>query len=231
MLTWTAQGMGRSDGQIHLDSPDWEVRDASQLVSWPGRQPEIERKGPDDPVVGAVGGSYGGALSLLLAAYDQRIDAIVPEITWNDLATALLPNALSSNPTTGLLKKAWVGVLFGEGGQSAASPACGRFAPDVCRLYQQATLAGTLTPVQVALLDRSSPFTVLNHIHAPTLLIQGETDTLFTLAQADANERGIARNGTPVRVAWYTGGHSGGPGHSPTRTFRTASSPNGSTTT
>ena len=212
VLTWTAQGMGRSDGQIHLDSPDWEVRDASQLVSWLGRQPEIERKGPDDPVVGAVGGSYGGALSLLLAAYDQRIDAIVPEITWNDLATALLPNALSSNPTAGVLKKAWVGVLFGEGGQSAASPACGRFAPDVCRLYQQATLAGTLTPVQVALLDRSSPFTVLNHIHAPTLLIQGETDTLFTLAQADANERGIARNGTPVRVAWYTGGHSGGPG-------------------
>ncbi|MBO0702283.1 MAG: ABC transporter ATP-binding protein, partial [Candidatus Dormibacteraeota bacterium] len=44
------------------------------------------------------------------------------------------------------------------------------------------------------------------------MLIQGETDTLFTLAQADANARGIARHGTPVRVAWYTGGHSGGPG-------------------
>ncbi len=215
VLTWSAQGMGRSGGQIHLDSPDWEVRDASQLVSWLGRQPEIQRQGADDPVVGAVGGSYGGALSLLLAAYDHRIDAIVPEITWNNLATALLPNAVSSNPETGVLKKAWVGVLFGEGGQNAASPACGRFAADVCRLYQEATLTGSVTPAQVALLDRSSPFTVLGRIHAPTLLIQGETDTLFTLAQADANARGIARNGTPVRVAWYTGGHSGGPGAQP----------------
>ena len=212
VLTWSAQGMGFSGGQIHLDSPDWEIRDASQLVSWLGRQPEIQRSGTDDPVVGVVGGSYGGALALLLAAYDHRIDAIVPEITWNNLATALLPNAASANPQTGVLKKAWVGVLFGEGGQSALSPACGRFAPDVCQLYQQATVAGDLSPAQIALLDRSSPFTVLNRIHAPTMLIQGETDTLFTLAQADANARGIARNGTPVRVAWYTGGHSGGSG-------------------
>ncbi len=212
VLTWSAQGMGRSGGQIHLDSPDWEIRDASQLVSWLGRQPEIQRKGVDDPVVGVVGGSYGGALALLLAAYDRRIDAIVPEITWNNLATALLPNAVDANPQTGVLKKAWVGVLFGEGGQSPLSPACGRFAPDVCQLYQQATVTGNLTLAQIALLDRSSPSGVLSRIHAPTMLIQGETDTLFTLAQADANARGIAHNGTPVRVAWYTGGHSGGSG-------------------
>ncbi|MGH7912481.1 MAG: alpha/beta fold hydrolase, partial [Candidatus Dormibacteraceae bacterium] len=212
VLTWTAQGFGRSGGEIHLDSPDWEVRDASQLVSWLGRQPQVQKQGPDDPRVGAVGGSYGGALALLLAADDQRVDAIVPEITWNDLAAALLPNAVSGNPGTGVLKKAWVGLLFGEGGQSPASPSCGRFAADLCRLYQQATVTGTLTPEQRALLQESSPSSVLGRIHAPTLLIQGETDTLFTLAQANASARGIARNGTPVRVAWYTGGHSGGDG-------------------
>src|SRR3954452_17945919 len=31
VLTWTAEGFGDSTGQIHLDSPDWEVRDAQQL--------------------------------------------------------------------------------------------------------------------------------------------------------------------------------------------------------
>ena len=28
VLTWTAQGFGGSGGQIHLDSPDYEVKDA-----------------------------------------------------------------------------------------------------------------------------------------------------------------------------------------------------------
>ncbi len=58
----------------------------------------------------------------------------------------------------------------------------------------------------------SSPAAVLDRIKAPTLLIQGEADSLFPLAEADANARGIAATGTPVRVAWFTGGHDGGDG-------------------
>ena len=62
------------------------------------------------------------------------------------------------------------------------------------------------------LLRRSSPAGVLDRIKAPTLLVQGEADTLFPLGEADANARGIAAAGTPVRVAWFTGGHDGGSG-------------------
>ena len=51
---------------------------------------------------------------------------------------------------------------------------------------------------------------MLDRITAPTLLIQGETDTLFPLSEADANARGIAANGTPVKVYWYAGGHDAG---------------------
>ena len=65
---------------------------------------------------------------------------------------------------------------------------------------------------RLALLRRSSPDTVLDKIKAPTLLIQGAVDTLFPLSEADANARGIAATGTPVRVAWFTGGHDGGVG-------------------
>ena len=53
----------------------------------------------------------------------------------------------------------------------------------------------------------ASPSTVLSKIDAPTLLTQGEQDSLFPLSQADANARGIAANGTPVRVEWRPGGH------------------------
>ena len=60
------------------------------------------------------------------------------------------------------------------------------------------------------LLARSSPKAVVGNITAPTLLVQGERDTLFPLSQADANARAIAANGATVAMTWYNGGHDGG---------------------
>jgi ABC-2 type transport system ATP-binding protein len=84
---------------------------------------------------------------------------------------------------------------------------CGRFRADICAAYQSAAATGTLTPEIREVLDRSSPAGVLDRIDAPTLLIQGTQDSLFGLGHADANARGIAANGTPVKVRWYAGGH------------------------
>ncbi|HXM54838.1 MAG TPA: alpha/beta fold hydrolase [Candidatus Dormibacteraeota bacterium] len=212
VLTWTAEGFGRSGGQVHVDSPDWEVTDARRLLDWLAARPEVMRDGPDDPRVAAVGGSYGGALALLLAGYDRRVDAIVPEITWNDLAGAFLPEATGAGPQQGVFKKAWAGLFFSSAGTGVADPACGRFARDVCAAYLSVATTGRATAEQLALFRRSSPATVLDRIRAPALLIQGQADSLFPLSEADANARGIAAAGTPVRVAWYTGGHDGGPG-------------------
>ncbi len=47
VLTWTARGFGLSGGQIHLDSPDYEVRDAQRLLDWlaaPPRDPHRRRR-------------------------------------------------------------------------------------------------------------------------------------------------------------------------------------------
>ena len=95
---------------------------------------------------------------------------------------------------------------------------CGRFRADICAAYQTAAATGTLTPEIAAVLDRSSPAGVLDRIDAPTLLIQGTQDSLFGLGQADANARGIAANGTAVKVVWFAGGHDSatlGPGRRP----------------
>ncbi|GAA1333469.1 alpha/beta fold hydrolase [Actinocatenispora thailandica] len=224
VLTWSAQGFGRSGGDIHLDSPDWEVTDARRLVDWLGHRPEVRSDGPDDPRVAAVGGSYGGALTLLLAAADRRVDAIVPQITWHDLATSLFPESTGRPATDGVLKQAWLGYLFGaglhagpprrnDGGPAAPDPnavGCGRWAPEVCRMYRQVLADGKPDAAAVALLRRSSPASVLDRIHAPTLLVQGLSDTLFPLSEADANARGITH--APVRVVWFSGGHDGGAG-------------------
>ncbi|MYS19073.1 ABC-2 type transport system ATP-binding protein, partial [Streptomyces sp. DvalAA-14] len=40
--------------------------------------------------------------------------------------------------------------------------------------------------------------------------VQGQTDSLFTLAQSDAMARAIKANGAPVAVDWIAGGHDGG---------------------
>ena len=98
VLTWSARGFGASTGQIALDSPDYEVADARALVDWLAARPEVRQDGPGDPRVGVTGGSYGGALALLLAGYDRRVDAIAPVITWNDLGQALFPNAATAAP-------------------------------------------------------------------------------------------------------------------------------------
>ncbi len=136
VLTWTAPGFGRSTGQIHLDSPDYEVRDAQRLLDWLAGRPEIRTDGPGDPRVGVVGGSYGGGLALLLAGYDRRVDAIVPMLAWHDLASSFLPEATGHGPTDGVFKKGWAGLFFGSGtaGPSFDTPrpsaiCSGMFAP------------------------------------------------------------------------------------------------------
>ncbi|MEH0846391.1 alpha/beta fold hydrolase, partial [Micromonospora sp. CPCC 205711] len=123
VLTWTARGFGRSGGEIHLDNPDYEIRDAQRLLDLLAARPEIRTDAAGDPRVGVVGGSYGGGLALLLAAQDRRVDAIVPMITWNDLSRAFLPESTGKPATEGVFKKGWAGIFFGGGGNAGSGPA------------------------------------------------------------------------------------------------------------
>src|SRR6516225_3069433 len=253
VLTWSARGFGTSTGQIGLDSPDYEVKDVEQLVTWLARQPRVLLDHPGDPRVGITGASYGGGISLLAAAYDHRIDAVVAQSTWNNLATALFPNGAGGGPAGGVFKRQWAGLLFmqgsvgfgataqgsapgqatgpgqGSGSAHASGPGpgeaagqllppsgvgrsalCGRFQPQICAIYQQVAATGRATPQAISLLLHSSPASVAGRMRAPTLLIQGENDSLFGLDQANANYRALHRNGAPVDMVWFAGGHDGG---------------------
>ena len=286
VLTWSARGFGASTGQIGLNSPDYEVKDVEQLVRWLARQPRVLLDHPGDPRVGITGASYGGGISLLAAAYDHRIDAVVAQSTWNNLATALFPNGAGGGPANGVFKRQWAGLLFTQGsvgfgsagqGQAGGQPAqggqsgsgsqsgadggqsggtsqsgggqsgggqsggvnqsgggnqpggggqpgqllpsagpgksaalCGRFQPRICAMYQQVAATGRPTVQAISLLLRSSPASVAGRMRAPTLLIQGEHDSLFGLDQASANYQAIRRNGAPVDMVWFAGGHDGG---------------------
>ncbi|MBW4040841.1 MAG: ATP-binding cassette domain-containing protein [Acidobacteria bacterium] len=211
VLAYTARGFGSSGGLIGLDSLDGEVPDARAMVDVLATDHAVERRS-GSPVVGVVGGSYGGALALMLGATDPRIVTVVAAITWNDLADALAPpsaGTAGSATTRRDFKVGWASRLFGAG-IAGATTGCGRFTPAFCDLYHRLVTGGTATPADLALLARSSPSSVLSRMKAPTLLLQGIQDRLFGLDQADANERQLVAAGAPVQVGWFDGGHDGG---------------------
>ncbi|MEU6231691.1 alpha/beta fold hydrolase [Kitasatospora sp. NPDC047058] len=238
VLTWSARGFGHSGGRIGLNAPDREVEDVRHLVDWLAQRPEVQLDGPGDPRVGITGASYGGAVALLGSAYDGRIDAVASQITWWNLADALFPQGVQgSGAADGVFKKLWAGIFFTTGsagdlgpsggapratasakpgpGGPAATPAdgpvgCGRFTDELCRMYDRVATAGHADPEAVALLERSSPSSVAARLKAPTLVVQGQQDSLFPLDQGDAIARAVAANGAPVAVDWFAGGHDGG---------------------
>src|SRR3954471_3352455 len=113
LITWDSRGFGQSGGEANVDDPNIEGRDASKLIDFLATRPEIAQNAPGDPVIGMTGGSYAGGIQLALAAYDHRVDAIAPEITWNDLRYSLFPH--------NVIKFGWDSLLYGAGLATAAS--------------------------------------------------------------------------------------------------------------
>ncbi|MEU3570368.1 alpha/beta fold hydrolase [Kitasatospora sp. NPDC036755] len=230
VLTWSARGFGHSGGRIGLNAPDREVEDVKHLVDWLAQRPEVRLDAAGDPRVGITGASYGGAISLLASAYDPRIDAVATQITWWNLADALFPQGVQgSGAVDGVFKKLWAGIFFttgsaGDLGPSGGAPregggpkpaadgpvGCGRFLDELCRMYDRVATSGHADPEAVALLERSSPSSVAGRLKAPTLVVQGQQDSLFPLDQGDRIAAAVAANGAPVAVDWFAGGHDGG---------------------
>ncbi|MFJ9324749.1 alpha/beta fold hydrolase [Streptomyces sp. NPDC101230] len=196
VLTWSARGFGKSGGAISLNDPEGEVKDVSGLIDWLAERPEVELDGKGDPRVGLTGASYGGAVSLLAAGYDQRVDAIAPVITYWNLADALFPD--------GVFKKLWAGIFVTSGG------GCEKFEKRLCEMYERVAVSGKPDAEAVRLLTERSPSAVADRIKVPSLLLQGQSDSLFPLGHADAMQKAISANGAPVSVDWISGGHDGG---------------------
>ena len=146
----------------------------------------------DDPVVGVVGASYGGALALMLGATDPRIDSVVAGITWNDLAQALDPVSagwVDGSTPERLFKAGWAVPPLRHGcpGQRGPLQPVHRAALRALPHARRRRLADGCRPRPARAARRRS--TVLSTMTAPTLLLQGLQDSLFGLDQAEANRR------------------------------------------
>jgi ABC-2 type transport system ATP-binding protein len=71
VLTWTARGFGPSGGRFTWTARTTRCKDAQRLLDWLAAVPRWSRTPPGTRGSAVVGGSYGGALALLLAGQDR----------------------------------------------------------------------------------------------------------------------------------------------------------------
>lgn len=180
----------------------------------------------DDPRVGMIGQSYGGGVQFAAAAIDPRIDTIIPQITWNDLSFSLAPNGSSlrarsvSSATPGTEKLGWLsaihalgiaseGLLAAEGDLDPAHVGpCVHIDPRFCDAKAHMDALGYPKPADVAFLRDVSVASYISDITIPTLLVQGENDSLFLLNEAAATYRALEEQRTPVKLLFQSWGHS-----------------------
>lgn len=139
-VSMSQRGAGGSGGESHVMDPDHEGRDIMAIVDhiasldWVAKD---DGPGGEDPVLGAVGGSYGGGFQWVGAFSDQyfrgkptRFNSLRPGNTWHDLRESLAPN--------GVMRTVIVSGLYAAGARSysiapwvhasmASSIATGRF--------------------------------------------------------------------------------------------------------
>ena len=197
VVTWDPRGEHNSGGRLEQDSPDFDAKDVSAIISWIATQPEARLDpGVLDPRIGMTGASYGGGIQLVSVATDPRIDAIVPAIAWNTLNTAQYKNDA--------FKSSWAAIL------TAGITLFTRPNPAILPATIYGLLTGRQTAAEqerLAQLGPGGPRDLVGKITAPTLLIQGTVDTLFSLQEADTTAATLIANGVPTKVIWFCGGH------------------------
>jgi len=222
VLSYSGLGFGGSGCNIQLDDRDWDGKAAQDLVTYLAGLGYVRLDAPGDPRVGMIGGSYGGQVQYAAAAVDERIDTLIPLITWHDLSYALTPNngAFAETPdgvTPGVPKQQWTELFFALGSsQPAQHPdatpvppsTCPGFDPRVCPANATSAALGYPTQDTIDFLRHASVATFLDDIDVPVLIAQGEADTLFNLNEAVAVYQGLKARHVPVKLMFQSWGHS-----------------------
>ena len=263
-VTLSYTGIGFVDGDtcpITLDDREHDGAAASQLMRFLGGDRRIsavddatgeqvvvneviredrETGTKHDPAVGMTGGSYGGQIQFAAAAVEHaagtdRLDAIIPLITWNDLAYSLAPEnsslpggtADSGSVTyggTGVFKYQWAALFttvgVANGAQDVPSPedgdnwskflteGCANFDRPVCTALAEVATLGYPSQASIDFLRSNSVASYMSEVRVPTLIGQGQADTLFNLQESVATYTSLRAQGTPVSLVWQSWGHS-----------------------
>jgi dienelactone hydrolase len=147
----------------------------------------------------------------------------------NNLSSGFQPQSL---PCCGVIKWEWTSLFFASGASqpflgngsglpgnffnTQHIPPCPGFDDRLCTVYLETVATGQGSFAK-PLLDNSSPATYIDGgqvadmtshgLHVPTLLGQGQEDTLFNLNDATATYLALKARGVPVSMIWHSNGH------------------------
>jgi ABC-2 type transport system ATP-binding protein len=184
-VSMTQRGNTGSGGENNIMDPDFEGRDIMAVLDhiasldWVAKD---DGPGGIDPIVGGLGGSYGGGFQWVGALTDQyrrnaptRFNSLMPGNTWHSLRTSLAPN--------GVMRTVIVSGLYAAGVQS------NNLAPWVHVAMASATATGQLV-------DGPAPLNFASEFHQhgavwfaeqgikldiPVYISQGAGDLVFNL--------------------------------------------------
>jgi len=232
------RGHGESGGTVRVMDPAFEGQDLIAIVDWAEQHLDYLKYRDGNLLLGGIGGSYGGGYQMLLWEIDpsQRMDAMVPEITWNDLPYSLNPG--------NVVKSYWALFLAGagdantQGGQdpfiratlldgvatgvfpadalpqfASHSPAyfCGQGYSDMKGVTADGSsyVLGSLS-TNIPLTSGAFSITrspLKQFPKVDALIFQGMRDHLFNFNEAYHNFQCLKRGGGDVRLLSYETGH------------------------
>jgi ABC-2 type transport system ATP-binding protein len=135
VISIDSRGFGDSSGTVRVMDPETEGLDLLQILDWAeanldylawrdestgdlAARPEmpVSVAGGVNLLTGSVGSSYGGGYQMLIHGVDQkqRLDAMVPDITWHNL-----PYSLNQGD---VIKSAWSTLLVAGGAAGSYQP-------------------------------------------------------------------------------------------------------------
>jgi ABC-2 type transport system ATP-binding protein len=204
VVSFDQRGHGDSGGQANVQDPDLEVRDTEAVIDVVAGLDWVAQEAPGDPLLGAIGGSYGGAYQTMTALAEQearpggtRFDVLAPQITWHDLPDSLAP---SDVPRT-----AWLAALYSAGADMLP--------PYVHQAFVEGFATGSLPASIKKEFATHSPRWYTDRgvrLDIPVLFRQGASDNLFNLNQGLANFEHMLspRAKQASRFIAFNGGHA-----------------------
>lgn len=202
VLTYDSRGFSSSEGTVGLNGPR-ETKDAQRMIDFLANETgqfgvDVALDGPDNPRVGMDGISYAGGIQFQVAEADDRLDAMVPRITWNDLEYSLAPG--------GVVKSGWLTALLGLGEINTLFDEDADVTDKLSTWYKK-SIENNEVPDDALEGFKSRSVAHKNGIDTPTFLMQGWTDSLFNPTEALNTYRQLQDAGTESRLAFYKGGH------------------------
>lgn len=230
VISFDQRGMGETTGKIRVMDPDFEGKDYLSVMDWAQAKlgwlqfaPTLEGDDGSEPVMGSIGGSYGGMYQVMLANVDKRhrLRAITPNITPSNLSYSLFQGTTP--------KTLWNTFLFGDGQAAGSGVNRAQFDPFVNQLFVTDLAADQEDPLATDFFNYHSADYFCNATSIATnggagtspllpptsappkvnaMIWIGVRDTLFNFNNGYSNYGCFKRGGGDVRLLSYQAGHN-----------------------